>query len=64
MTTISRKPNPKIFPCDNMLITRWQGPTHVRHGKKCMSSTFEVKINILQYLIFYYVTIIFITFIY
>ena len=48
MTSITRNSNPKIFPCDNMLITLWQGShAHVRHGTECMSSTSEVKINII-----------------
>ena len=47
MTTITRNSKPKIFPCDNMLITLWQGShAHVHHGTKRVSSTSEVKINI------------------
>ena len=47
MTTITRNSNPKRFPCDNMLITPWQGSAHVRHGIERVSSTSEVKINII-----------------
>ena len=47
MTTITRNSNPKIFPCDIMLITMWQGSVDVRHGTERVSSIFEVKINII-----------------
>ena len=47
MSTITRNSNPRIFPCDNMLITLWQGSAHVHHGTKCVSSTSEIKINII-----------------
>ena len=30
-----------------MFITLWQGSAHVRHGTEHLSSTFEVKINII-----------------
>ena len=64
MTTITRNSNPKIFSCDNILIKLWQGSAHVRHRTECVSSTSEVKINIMAISHFYYVTIIFIMFIY
>ena len=47
MTTITRKSNPKTFPCDNMLITLCKGSNHVHHGTERVSSTSEVKINII-----------------
>ena len=47
MTTITRNSNPEIFPCDNMLITLWQGSAHVHHGTEHVSSNSEVKINII-----------------
>ena len=47
MTTITRNSNPRRFPCDNMLITLWQGSAHVCHGTERVSSTSEVKINII-----------------
>ena len=43
MTTITRKYNPRRFPCDNMLITLWQGPAHGRHGIEHMSYTSMVQ---------------------
>ena len=43
MTTITRNSNPKIFPCDNMLITLWQGYAHGRHVTECVSSTSMVQ---------------------
>ena len=64
MNAITKNSNPKIFPSDNMLITLWKGSTHVRHRTECVSSTSEVKINIIAISHFYYVTIIFIMFIY
>ena len=47
MTTITRNSNPRIFPCDDMLITLWHGSAHVRHGTERVSSTSKVKINII-----------------
>ena len=43
MTTITRKSNPRRFPCDNMLITLWQGSAHGRPATKCVSSTSMVQ---------------------
>ena len=39
MTTITRNPNPRIFACDNMLITLWQGSAHGHHAIERVSST-------------------------
>ena len=46
MTIVTRNSNPKIFPCDNMLITLWQGSAD-RHGVEHVSSPSEVKVNII-----------------
>ena len=43
MTTITRNSNPIGFPCDNMLITLWQGSAHGRHGTERVSSTSMVQ---------------------
>ena len=43
MTIITRNSNPRIFPCDNMLIPLWKGSAHGHHATEHVSSTSMVQ---------------------